>query len=184
MTLLLIALGVAMDATAVSGALAIRGVSRGQLLLLALNFGVFQSGMSLAGALGGTVIAKHLAYLDHWIAFVLLALVGGKMIWEAFSHGEEDAPRSNRLNLAAMLSLGVATSLDALAVGATLPTIGLGILLSIAVIGGVTFALSLIGAWAGKRLGERFGSAVEVLGGLVLIGIGVQTVVSHLSAQA
>ncbi|MGA9525675.1 MAG: manganese efflux pump MntP family protein [Myxococcaceae bacterium] len=182
MTLMLIALGVAMDATAVSGALAIRGVSRWQLLLIALNFGAFQSAMSLAGALGGTIIAKNLASLDHWIAFVLLAFVGGKMIWEAISHHEEEKAKSTRLTAMAMLSLGVATSLDALAVGATLPTLGLGILLSIAVIGGVTFVLSLFGAWAGKKLGERFGSVVEVVGGLVLIGIGVRTVVTHLSA--
>lgn len=182
MTLMLIALGVAMDATAVSGALAIRGVSQSRLLLIALNFGAFQSGMSLAGALGGTIIAKHLEALDHWIAFVLLAFVGGKMIWEAFSHHEEEKARSTTLTVTAMLSLGVATSIDALAVGATLPTLGLGIPLSVAVIGVVTFVLSLFGAWAGKTLGERFGSAVEVLGGLVLIGIGVSTVVTHLSA--
>ena len=180
MTLLLIALGVSMDATAVCGALAIRGASRRDLLVLALTFGGFQAGMSLGGALGGTVIARYLESFDHWIAFALLALVGGKMIYEALSHHAEEEAAIASVSLFSALSLGVATSLDALAVGATLPTLGLNILISIAVIGGVTGVLSLGGAWAGKRLGERFGTAVEIVGGLVLIGIGVETVYSHL----
>ncbi|WXH30616.1 putative manganese efflux pump MntP [Myxococcus stipitatus] len=183
MTLLLLALGVAMDATAVSGGMAIRGARPPDIFKLALTFGVFQFGMSLGGALGGKAILTHFAAIDHWIAFGLLVLVGGHMIWEAFSHDEEErasAPVGIRLPM--LLTLGVATSIDALAVGVTLPALELGILYSTGLIGVMTFVLSLLGAWAGKRLGERFGTSIEILGGLVLIGIGTKTLVEHLSA--
>lgn len=181
MTLLLIALGVAMDATAVAGGMAIRGAHARDVLKLAVTFGVFQFVMSLAGAFGGVVIEKYLSSFDHWIAFGLLAVVGGKMLWEAFSHDEEREPFTG-ISLAALLMLGVATSIDALAVGATLPTLDLPSAFSAAVIGLVTFGFSFGGAWAGKKLGERLGTSLEVVGGLVLIGIGVKTLVEHLSA--
>ena len=181
MTLLLIALGVAMDATAVSGGMAIRGARPPDVFKLALTFGLFQFGMALAGALGGRQIEKYFSAIDHWIAFVLLAIVGGKMIWEALSH-EEDRRPAGAMTLPVLVSLGVATSIDALAVGVTLPTLDLAILLSTGLIGVLTFVLSLAGAWAGRRLGDRFGTSIELAGGLVLIGIGVKTLVEHLSA--
>ncbi|NTX60881.1 manganese efflux pump [Myxococcus sp. CA051A] len=180
-TLLLLALGVAMDATAVSSGMAIRGARPPDVLKLALTFGLFQFGMSLGGALGGKAILTHFAAVDHWIAFGLLALVGGHMIWEAFSHDEETRAATG-IPLPMLLTLGVATSIDALAVGVTLPALELGIVLSTALIGVMTFVLSIGGAWAGKRLGERFGTRIEILGGLVLIGIGLKTLVEHLSA--
>ncbi len=180
MTLLLIALGVAMDATAVSGGMAIRGARPPDVFKLALTFGLFQFGMSLAGALGGRQIEKYFSAIDHWIAFVLLGFVGGKMIWEALSHEEEREP-AGALALPVLVSLGVATSIDALAVGVTLPTLELGILLSTGLIGLMTFVLSMAGAWAGRRLGDRFGASIELLGGLVLIGIGLKTLVEHLA---
>ncbi|MCP3100564.1 manganese efflux pump MntP family protein [Myxococcus sp. K15C18031901] len=180
MTLLLIALGVAMDATAVSGSMAIRGARPADVFKLALTFGLFQFGMSLAGALGGKAILARFASIDHWIAFGLLAAVGGHMLWEAFSH-DEAAPRpATGIPLPKLLTLGVATSIDALAVGATLPALELDILVSTGVIGVTTAVLSVAGAWAGRRLGERFGTSLEVLGGLVLIGIGLKTLLEHL----
>ncbi|MCE9670578.1 manganese efflux pump MntP family protein [Myxococcus stipitatus] len=180
MTLLLIALGVAMDATAVSGGMAIRGARPPDVLKLALTFGVFQFGMSLAGALGGKAILTHFASIDHWIAFGLLAIVGGHMLWEAFSHDKEEERPAASVTLPMLLTLGVATSIDALAVGVTLPALELGIFLSTSLIGVMTFVLSVAGAWAGKRLGERFGTSIEVLGGVVLIGIGLKTLLEHL----
>jgi manganese efflux pump family protein len=179
MTLLLLALGVAMDAAAVCGGMAIRGARGLDILKLAVTFGLFQFGMSLAGALGGTAISRHLAAVDHWIAFVLLALVGGKMVWEALSGGEERGPAAG-MTLVTLLALGVATSVDALVVGVTLPTLALGTFTSTGTIGLVTLVLSLVGAWAGRQLGERFGTGVEVAGGLVLIGIGCKTLLEHL----
>lgn len=182
MTLFLLALGVAMDATAVSGGMAIRGARPPDVLKLALTFGLFQFGMSLGGALGGKAILTHFSAVDHWIAFGLLALVGGHMIWEAFSHDDEEARAATGIRIPMLLTLGVATSIDALAVGVTLPALNLSILLSTGLIGVMTFVLSILGAWAGKRLGERFGTSIEIIGGLVLIGIGFKTLFDHLSA--
>jgi manganese efflux pump family protein len=182
MTLLLISIGVAMDAAAVAGGLAIRGARGADIGRLALTFGVFQFGMSLTGALGGKAITRYLAAFDHWIAFVLLAIVGGKMLWEAFSHHEEERASAAGLTPLTLLTLGVATSVDALVVGVTLPALALGTFTTTGAIGVVTLVLSLVGAWAGRKLGERFGTGVEILGGLVLIGIGLKTLLEHLSA--
>ena len=177
MTLLLIALGVAMDAAAVSGSLATRGSSRLDILKVSLTFGIFQFGMSLMGALGGAAITLHFSAYDHWVAFGLLVAVGGKMLWGALAgrRGVQTAA----LTLAELLALGVATSIDALAVGVTLPALGLGTWIPAAVIGVVTWALSAGGAWVGGRAGGRFGPGVEILGGLVLMGIGVKTLLTH-----
>ena len=180
MTLLLIALGVSMDAMAVAGGIALRGAGARDLFKLALTFGVFQFAMSLLGALGGTGITRHFGAFDHWIAFALLGAVGGKMIWEALSH-EKDEAAVPVLTAVTLLTLGVATSVDALAVGLTLPTLGLNAWLATGLIGVVTFGLSLGGAWAGKRLGDRFGASFEVLGGVVLVGLGCKTLLEHLA---
>lgn len=179
MTLLLVALGVAMDATAVSGCLALRGARPVDIWKIAFTFGLFQFGMALAGALGGQVLTTRLAAVDHWIAFALLTAVGGKMAWDAVAH---DGPRPPvaALTLVTLATLGAATSVDALAVGLTLPALQLGALVSTSLIGLATFVLSLAGAWAGKRLGERFGSRLELLGGLLLVALGCRTVFDHL----
>jgi len=179
MTLLLIALGVSMDAMAVAGGIALRGARARDLFKLALTFGAFQFAMSLAGALGGAGITRHFAAVDHWLVFALLGGVGGKMIWEALSHEKDEAPVPV-MTAVTLLTLGVATSVDALCVGLTLPTLQLNAWLATGAIGVVTFALSLGGAWAGKRLGDRFGSSLEVLGGVVLLGIGCKTLLEHL----
>jgi len=180
MTLLLIALGVAMDATAVSAGLAVRGSRRLDVLKVSLTFGIFQFGMSLTGALGGAAIARRFSAYDHWVAFGLLITVGGKMVWGALA--SRPGARTKALTLAELLALGVATSIDALAVGVTLPALGLGTWIPAVVIGVSTLALSAGGAWAGRRAGGRFGPSAEILGGLVLMGIGVRTLVQHLSA--
>ncbi|MGA7614695.1 MAG: manganese efflux pump MntP family protein [Thermoanaerobaculia bacterium] len=181
-TLFLIAFAVAMDATAVSASMALRRARPGILIALASTFGVFQFGMSLAGGVGGAGLTRWTEAWDHWVAFVLLAVVGGKMIHEALSVEHEHALSKGDLGIHTLLVLGVATSIDALAVGVTLPTLHLPLFLSALVIGAVTFVLSLGGAWAGRRFGERFGSGIEILGGLVLIGIGVHTLIEHLMA--
>ena len=178
MTLALIALGVAMDATAVSAGYALRGLDRTRIVLLALVFGAFQLVMALVGAVGGRRIENLIGRWDHWIALVLLTIVGGRMIHEAFETHEDERPVAT-LSLAGVLALGIATSIDSLAVGLTLPTIGLPIVRSAVVIGAVTAACSLGGAWLGARIGERFGQRVEVLGGLILIAIGIKVVVDH-----
>jgi putative Mn2+ efflux pump MntP len=180
--LLLIALSVAMDVTAVAASFALKRFSMRDITKLATTFGSFQFAMACAGALGGHVAERYLERWDHWIAFALLAWVGGKMIHEALEDHCDDIEKIDpTLPLHTLFVLGVATSLDALAVGATLPTLELPLLTSATVIGIVSFAMSFFGAWAGRKLGEHFGSRVEILGGVVLIGIGVWTVVEHLT---
>jgi manganese efflux pump family protein len=179
MTLILLAFGVAMDCTAVAGAYALRRICRADLVKLAFTFGAFQACTAFLGALGGTAVANRLGGWDAWVAFGLLLGVGAHMIHEAVFDRHDDAPDCPTMRLPEILVLGVATSIDSLAVGATLPTLGLPVLLSAAVIGLVSFLMSFVGAWAGVRVGERLGPAVEILGGVVLIGIGVRALWLH-----
>lgn len=180
-TLALISLGVSMDAAAVSGAMAIRRLSESAIFKLAFTFGAFQFGMSLAGSFGGVVVSRYLSAVDHWIVLAILGFVGGKMIHEAITHREEDAAAEGALTLTKLLTLGVATSIDAFAVGVTLPSLDVSRWIATISIGTVTFLCSLLGAHLGRRLGAKFGTGVEVFGGLVLIGLGVKTVVEHLT---
>ena len=180
--LLLIALSVAMDVTAVAASYALKRFRMRDIAKLAVTFGSFQFVMALAGALGGSAANRYLERWDHWIALALLTWVGVSMIREALEdHCDEVGKLDPRLPLHTLLVLGVATSIDALAVGATLPTLGLHLVASAAVIGVVSFGMSFFGAWAGRAIGEKFGSRVEILGGTVLIAIGVWTVVEHLT---
>lgn len=185
LTLLLLAFGLAMDATAVSIASAVAAprVRVRDALLIAGCFGFFQG---LMPALGWAVGARFLPLIERWDHWLVLALLGGlgvKMIWEALRHEEaEGAPARNPFGLYSVLTLSVATSIDALAAGLTLPTLEFGLAAAVAVIAAVTFVLSLGGVSLGRRLGEAFGARLEVVGGLVLIGIGVRTVLEHLRA--
>ena len=180
LALLLIAVGVSADAFAVAAA---RGVTirRGTIapaLAIAVTFGAFQAVMPLLGWLVGVRVAGAIDRVDHWIAFGLLAAVGVRMVREAFS-GEEDDGYS-RLGLRELLVLGVATSIDALAVGLSLAFVPVNIVLAVTVIGVTTFCFSLLGVRLGQRSGTRFGTAAEVVGGVVLIGIGLHVLVDHL----
>ncbi len=180
--LLLIAFSVAMDVTAVAASYALKRFRMRDITKLAVTFGAFQFVMALAGALGGNAANRYLERWDHWIALALLGFVGVSMIREALEdHCDEVEKLDPKLPIHTLLVLGVATSIDALAVGATLPTLGLPLLASAAVIGFVSFAMSFVGAWAGRAVGETFGSRVEILGGVILIAIGIWTVVEHLS---
>jgi putative Mn2+ efflux pump MntP len=178
MTLLLLALAVAADAAAVCAALALRGLPIGRLAGLAAVFGAFQVVMPLLGALGGMEVTRRLAPWDDWLAFAILVAVGGRMIHEALAADRDAGPP--RLGVGAVLGLGVATSVDSLAVGVTLPALELPIVRSALVIGAVTAGLSLAVARLARRVGERFGVQVEVLGGLVLVALGVATLARHL----
>lgn len=180
---LLLAVALAMDATAVAAGRASAGLRRREALLLAGSFGLFQGGMAALGWGLGAGAAELVERWDHWLAFGLLALIGGKMLFEALRprDGDEAAPAPAALGLRTVLLLSVATSIDALAAGVTLPLLEAPIALSVAAIGLVTFALSLGGAFAGAALGARLGRPLEVVGGLLLIGIGIKTLAEHLS---
>lgn len=182
LALFFIALGVSADAFAVSTArgVTVRRGAIGAALALAVTFGVFQALMPLIGWLVGMRVAVYFDQVDHWIALGLLAFLGGRMVLEAF--GDEDAadPGAPRqLGWRELLVLGVATSIDALAVGGSLALVPINIVLAVSVIGVTTWALSLIGVHIGQRGGTRFGTVAQVVGGLVLIGIGVQIFYEH-----
>ena len=182
-TILLIAVGLAMDALAVSivaGSVYQRLRVR-HAIRMALFFGGFQALMPIIGSLAGLGLRSYISAYDHWIAFGLLAFVGGKMIYEAFAI-ESAEKNLDPSSLAVVLALSVATSIDALAVGVTLSLLGRSILSAAAVIGLVTFALSYAGVCIGKCFGHIFESKIEIIGGLLLIGIGVKILVEHLTA--
>lgn len=181
-TILLIAVGLAMDALAVSivtGSV-YKEFKLRHALRMALFFGGFQAFMPVIGYLAGLGLMNYIAPYDHWIAFALLLFVGGKMIYESFQIEEAQKTRDPS-NLPVLLLLSFATSIDALAVGLTLSLLQAPITLAVTIIGSVTFVLSYTGVYLGKRFGHLFESKAEIIGGLVLIAIGVKIVVEHLT---
>ncbi|MDV2480619.1 manganese efflux pump [Methanoculleus sp. Wushi-C6] len=178
-TTLLVAVGLAMDALAVSisGGAAIReGRVRWALVIGAL-FGGFQMGMPVLGWLGGTGLASFTEAYAPWIAFLLLALIGGKMIVEAVRGDGESVRFEN--GAAVLLLLAVATSIDALAVGATFAFLETPILVPAVTIGVVTFAISAAGVLIGSSFGGLLGRKAGIFGGIILIGIGLRILVEH-----
>lgn len=180
---LLVAIGLSMDACAVSigrGAALSSSQRVREVLIMALFFGLFQALMPIVGWYIGSSFAALIESVDHWIAALLLAVIGGRMIHESLSGEEKE--RSQDLPLRLILILALATSIDALAVGIGLAVLDEPILVPAALIGGVTFIVSLAGGLLGSRLGEQFGRRMEVVGGIVLIGIGLRILVSHMIA--
>jgi manganese efflux pump family protein len=183
--LLLLSIGLAMDATAVAAA---RGLSARRILpqhvvLVALLFGGFQALMPLLGWLVGSHVGPIIERFDHWIAFLLLGGIGAKMLHEAYAGKDNDAPRHEDLfRVSTLLVLALATSIDALAVGVTLPILGAPLLLSITTIGITTALLSGAGLLIGRRFGAQLGKRLDVAGGLVLIGLGTKILIQHLLA--
>jgi putative Mn2+ efflux pump MntP len=176
-----IALGLALDAFAVSVAAGIQitALNSRHVARLALSFGLFQFFMPVVGWLAGRSLSKWLEAVDHWVAFGLLALIGGKMLWESFRPA--DNPAQDPTRGWTLLILSIATSIDALAVGLTLAFLEVSIWVPSVTIGVVAAVLSALGAIFGSRLGRRFGVWAERFGGLVLISIGVKIVLDHLA---
>ena len=177
-TITLIAFGLAMDCFAVS---ITRGVAAEKnrlktALLVAASFGFFQGAMPVIGWYAGETFVESIKSFDHWIAFILLAGIGLKMISESRKPEEKV---NNELSLALLLTLSVATSIDALAAGLGLAFIDLPVLFSAAAIGIVSFGMSLAGFGIGRKAGESFGPKMEVLGGVILIGIGLRILLEH-----
>ena len=177
-----IAVGLAMDTFAVS---IVTGAAYKQLhlrhtLRMAGFFGGFQALMPVVGYLAGLTVRQYVSNYDHWIAFGILAAVGLKMIYESFKIKEERRT-PNPANLAVVLVLAVATSIDALAVGITLSLITNAIALAVIIIGVVTFGLSFAGVYIGKKFGHFFEGGIEAIGGLVLIGLGIKIVLQHVA---
>jgi len=180
-TIIIIALGLSMDAFAVS---IVSGAAYKQLkikhaLRIAFFFGGFQAIMPLIGYLAGLSIKTYITPYDHWVAFGLLSAVGGKMIYESFKikSAEENLNPSNILIL---LVLSLATSIDALAIGITLSFLRVSLATAVSIIGLVTFVLSYLGVFIGKRFGHFFENKIEAIGGLILIGLGLKILIEHL----
>ena len=180
MTILGIALALAMDAFAVAlaaGAV-LNPLTRRHLFRLGFHFGLFQSLMPIAGWLVGMTVQKWISSYDHWIAFVLLAVVGGRMIWEAFDESE-DKTASDPTRGLTMVMLSVATSIDALVVGLSLAMLDVSVWMPAAIIGVVAGVLTVMGMLLGRRLGNNWGRRVEICGGLVLCIIGLKILLEH-----
>jgi putative Mn2+ efflux pump MntP len=171
-TILIIAFGLAMDALAVSitSGITIKQQKINNALKIGLSFGSFQAFMPLIGWLAGLSLRDLISGVDHWIAFGLLSLIGCKMIYESTKIRDDKEIRS--LNVFVLLLLSIATSIDALAVGLSFAFLKIAIVTPIIIIGVVTFVLSFFGVLVGNRLGHFFESKMEILGGLILIGIG------------
>jgi putative Mn2+ efflux pump MntP len=182
-SIFLIALGLSADAFAVAlgKGLHMRALNYRNAFLIALTFGVFQGVMPVLGWLLGTGLQQYIARIDHWIAFGLLAIIGGKMLFDAFSK-EKDEPDEDRIKVRELLLLGVATSIDALAVGISFAFLDVSIVEASITIGVATLVLSFAGVLIGHRVGTKFRGPAEIAGGIILIGIGVKILVDHLTA--
>ena len=183
-TLFLLGAGVSADAFAVAlgKGLQLRSRVISRALLIGASFGAAQAVMPFLGWVLGSTFAAAIAPFDHWVAFGLLALVGGKMLWEAGRGGSSDAGSGGQddLSFRELLVLAVATSIDALAVGVSLAFLDIAIWVAMLVIGLTTFALSFVGVVMGHRLGRRFQRPAEMIGGTILILIGAQIAADHL----
>lgn len=186
--LLLIAVGLSMDAFAVSicKGLGMKKVDVKVAVVLALFFGGFQGLMPLIGWALGSQFLWLIAPIDHWIAFGLLAVIGGKMIWEALhdEEGEDDGKPADCIDLGEFFILAVATSIDALAVGISFAALSVDIVPSVLLIGIVTFAFSIGGVFVGNYFGARYEKPATITGGVVLILIGLKVLLEHLGLLA
>jgi putative Mn2+ efflux pump MntP len=181
-SLLLISLGLSADcfAVAVSGSIALKRVFPLQVVRLALAFGFAQAVMPLLGWLAGRTVVDIISTYDHWVAFALLAGVGGKMLWEAF-HAEEGQTSNTDITRGIMLlTLAVATSIDSLAVGLSFAFLEVNIALASVTIGLVAFIVTAVSFLIGMKLGSIMEKRAEMIGGLVLIAIGIRIVLEHL----
>ena len=178
-----IAFGLAMDAFAVAivAGLSLRQLHGHQVFRLAFHFGLFQFMMPVLGWLAGQAMHRWISAFDHWIAFALLAFIGGKMIWESF-HEEDREAHDDPTRGWLLITLSIATSIDALAVGLSLAFLQVSIWMPSVVVGVVAAAMTALGMAFGSLLGARFGRWAERAGGLVLIGIGLRILLSHLSS--
>ena len=181
-SLLAIAFALAMDAFAVAlvTGLTLKPLTGRDVFRLSFHFGLFQFLMPLVGWNAGRALYSYIASVDHWVAFALLAFVGGRMIWSARGSAEAQSGGTNPTRGWDLVLLSVATSVDALAVGLSLAMVGTEILIPSIVIGLVAAALTIVGMLVGKRIGTLWGKRVEVLGGLILVAIGVRILFEHI----
>lgn len=184
--MLLIGVGLSMDAFAVAvcKGLNMKKINYRHATIIAVFFGGFQALMPLAGWLLGKQFERYITAYDHWIAFVLLLFIGGKMIYEALRGEEESESCGDKLDLKELTVMAVATSIDALAVGITFAFLKVNIYGAITIIGLTTFILSFIGVAVGNRFGAKYQKKAEIAGGVILVLIGLKILLEHLGVIA
>lgn len=180
--LILLSVGLAMDAFAVAicKGLNMRKMNYKNALILALFFGGFQALMPAIGYLLGKQFEKYITSVDHWIAFILLSIIGIQMIAESFKKDDDKEEDADKLNLKEYFMLAIATSIDALAVGISLAFLSVSLVKSVSFIGIITFVISFAGVFIGNKFGARFKSKAEFAGGAILILIALKILLEHL----
>ena len=175
-TLVMLAVGLAMDAFAVSitDGLCYENFHRKEALITSGAFGLFQGIMPLIGYFAGSVFAGYMAAVDHWIALILLGFIGGKMLWDALKKEEEIVPVARKLTFKLLLVQAIATSIDALAVGVSFAAMNVNIFIAVSIIAAITFACSMIAVLIGKKCGDFLNQKAELFGGCILILIGLK----------
>lgn len=178
--ILLISIGLAMDAFAVSvcKGLAMKKMSWKKAIIIGLYFGIFQAVMPVIGYFLGTTFERFITYVDHWVAFILLVGIGINMVKEAFNKESEN--RNDNVEMKTMLVLSIATSIDALAIGITFACLKIHIVMPVITIGLITFIISVIGVKIGNQFGDKYGKKAEIMGGVILILLGIKILLEHL----
>ena len=178
--IIVIAIGLAMDAFAVSvcKGLSMKKIDWKKAIIIAVYFGAFQALMPVLGYFLGSSFSAFVQKVDHWIAFILLSIIGVNMIKE--STDDEVEKRNDNVDFKTMVVLAIATSIDALAVGVTFAFFEVNILLAISIIGMITFILSILGVIIGNKFGDKFQNRAELAGGIILIIIGLKILLEHL----
>ncbi len=178
--IIVIGIGLAMDAFAVSicKGLSMKKINWKNAMIIALYFGLFQAGMPVLGYALGSAFSSFVQSVDHWIAFILLAIIGGNMIKD--STDDEVEKRNDKVDAKTMIVLAIATSIDALAIGVTFAFFEVNLLLAILIIGVITFVLSILGVIIGNKFGDKFQNRAELAGGIILIIIGLKILLEHL----
>lgn len=181
LTIIVIAIGLAMDAFAVSIAsgVSLKCFKANLAFRVALFFGGFQAIMPLIGWLAGKSFSQYIEAYDHWIAFGMLSIIGGKMIYESTVIDEVES-KCDPHNLLILFGLAIATSIDALAVGLSFSMLSVSIVEPVLVIGVITFVLSFAGVYIGDKFGSLFENKMEIIGGVILILIGTKILLQHL----
>lgn len=190
--LVLLAVGLSMDAFAVSicKGLGMKKINLKVAVVLGLFFGGFQAGMPVIGWALGSQFMGIIGPIDHWIAFILLAFIGGKMLWEAFTEDEDededegDGKDAEKIDLGEYLILAIATSIDALAVGISFAALSVDIMPAVSLIGITTFIFSVAGVAIGHTFGARYEKPATIVGGVLLIFIGLKILLEHLGILA
>lgn len=182
-SILIIALGLSADCFAVSlaGSVSLRRLPGRLVLRVTLAFGLFQAGMTLLGWLAGSSVTAYISPYDHWLAFGLLIVIGGHMLWESFHTSESEERRAARIaSWPVLFVLAVATSIDALAAGLSFAFLRVNIALASLTIGLTASVVTIAGLFLGRRVGALIGRRAEMIGGVILIGIGLDILIAHL----